>query len=109
LLPHAKFQTEGTILANLASLETTPGFMIPIGCQAILRIPLREKSSSLSLTFIVFLLGKVAAARDPCHLAAQFPRRSSWVTEDSRHVCRNVQRVDTSLSLLLSVLCLASS
>lgn len=77
LLPHAKYQTEGTILGNVDSLETTPGFMVPIGCQVILRIPLREKSSSLSLTFIVFLLGKVAAARDPCHLAAQFPRRSS--------------------------------
>lgn len=77
LLPYAKYHTEGTILGNIESLETTPGFMVPIGCQVILKIPLRAKSSSLSLTFIVFLLGKVAAARDSCHLAAQFPRRSS--------------------------------
>ena len=100
LLPHAKYQTEGTILGNIDSLETTPGFMVPIGCQVLLRIPLPAKSSSLSLTFIVFLLGKVAAARDSCHLAAQFPRRSSWVTEDNRHVCRYVRRTDTSLSLI---------
>ena len=111
LLPYAMYQTVGTILGNIDSLETIPGFMVPIGCQVILRIPLRAKSSSLSLTFIVFLLGKVAAARDSCHLAAQFPRRSSWVTEDSRHLYRYLQRVDTSLSLslLLSVLCLAIS